>query len=333
MKTLFLLALLISTVASKDPDRSDIEPYEEVLLEDQGDVVLEEEVQPPTINTPPGDEVIPEIHVEDSLPASLEEEHAAAAVMEQIMDEEEVGEIQTYNVTSNDTALTNATVPNTRYSSRRVTCYMKAVMSNDTLVPIEVSPEEEPVVTVLNGTSFLSLLANQVDSNVTNRTMPAQCSLTFFYASWCPFSAAAVPHFKGLARLFPDIQMLAVDTHKHYGINTQFGIMSLPTIFLFHNSKPVARFNGTEFNITNFADYITTLTTIEPFGDVVTKEADYQGLLSDLPVPVTDYYLYIAYVFLFMVFVAKIGKSSFCKRLAESIRNTWREAEMHEHIE
>ena len=174
--------------------------------------------------------MIPEVHVEDSLPASVEEEHAAAAVMEQIMEGEE-GEEASYNATtSNIAAVANDTKPITnRYSPRRVNCRVRTIVSNDSSsVPIEAAPEEEPVIAVLNGTAFLSLLANQVDSNVTNRTLSAQCSLTFFYASWCPFSAAAIPHFKGLARLFPDIQMLAVDSHKHYG-TVSYTHLTLPT--------------------------------------------------------------------------------------------------------
>ena len=93
----------------------------------------------------------------------------------------------------------------------------------------------------------------QLDTNVTNRTTPAQCSLAFFYASWCPFSARAAPHFNGLARLFPDMKMFAIDTSDFHTMNTQFGIMALPTLILFHNSKAVAKYNQSDFELENFA--------------------------------------------------------------------------------
>ena len=35
-------------------------------------------------------------------------------------------------------------------------------------------------------------------SNVTNRTTPAICTAVMFYATWCPFSATAAPHFNAL---------------------------------------------------------------------------------------------------------------------------------------
>ena len=93
----------------------------------------------------------------------------------------------------------------------------------------------------------------QLDTNVTNRTTAAQCSLAFFYASWCPFSARAAPHFNGLARHFPDMKMYAIDTSDFHTMNTQFGIMALPTLILFHNSKAVAKYNQSDFELENFA--------------------------------------------------------------------------------
>lgn len=342
---LILCAVFVSLTCQQQPNiHEESEQFVEVLSEHLEEEIMEEEIPSPSFPVTPEtaidgeDDVIPEVHIEDSLPASVEEEHAAAAVMEQIMDDD-VGEIKAANGT-NITSVTNATKINNRYSSRRVTCLVKEILHNDTLEPNETPSHEEKeneekenstTITPMNATSFLSLLARQIDSNVTNRTQPAQCSLTFFYASWCPFSAAAAPHFKGLARLFPDIQMLAVDTHTHYGINTQFGIMSLPTIFLFHNSKPIAKFNGSEFNITYFADYVTIYTTMEPYGNVTTIDADYEGPLSELPIPVTDYYLYMAWTFIIVIILSRIFVSSWCKRLIESVRNTWREAEMHDH--
>ena len=40
------------------------------------------------------------------------------------------------------------------------------------------------VVRVVNGSHFLQVLTEQFNSNVTNRTTPAECMLVFFYARW-----------------------------------------------------------------------------------------------------------------------------------------------------
>ena len=66
----------------------------------------------------------------------------------------------------------------------------------------------------VNGSHFLHLLSGHTDPSAPNRSSPAQCALGFFYASWCPFSAAAAPHFSALPRVFPDMDMFAVDTGR-----------------------------------------------------------------------------------------------------------------------
>ncbi len=57
-------------------------------------------------------------------------------------------------------------------------------------------------------------------------------------------------------------------------MNTQFGILALPTILLFHNSKPVSKFNHTIFNLDNYAQFLSTLTGIEANGLLEVTETD-----------------------------------------------------------
>ena len=42
-------------------------------------------------------------------------------------------------------------------------------------------------VVLLNGTELQARLAEENSPSAANRTFPANCSLTLFYASWCPF--------------------------------------------------------------------------------------------------------------------------------------------------
>ena len=49
------------------------------------------------------------------------------------------------------------------------------------------------------------------------------------------------------------MKMYAIDTSDFHTMNTQFGIMALPTLILFHNSKAVAKYNQSEFELENFA--------------------------------------------------------------------------------
>jgi thiol-disulfide isomerase/thioredoxin len=230
----------------------------------------------------------------------------------------------------NATASANAT-GTPKQLPKRAICRPRTAQ-NDSL-EVEIA---EPVVWVVNGSTFLTALSDQVDANVTNRTTPAQCSLAFFYASWCPFSARAAPHFNGLARLFPDVKLYAIDTSDYHTINTQFGIMALPTLILFHNAKAVAKYNQSEYELENFAKHLTMFTSLEASPELPMNltESDYAGPVPTKELPVTDYYLYVAYVFTVLVALRHFGRSSYFKRSVESIRNTWREVEVqHEHQE
>ena len=59
------------------------------------------------------------------------------------------------------------------------------------------------------------------------------------------------------------------------GINTQFGILAIPTVVLFHNTRQVTKFNQTEYLIDKFADFVEATTflgllrmisSVGPFG-------------------------------------------------------------------
>ena len=47
-------------------------------------------------------------------------------------------------------------------------------------------------------------------------------------------------------------------------MNTQFGVMALPSILLFHNSRPIFKYNFTDYNIASFSQFINILTGDKP---------------------------------------------------------------------
>jgi len=92
------------------------------------------------------------------------------------------------------------------------------------------------------------------------RSNPANCSVVMFYANWCPFSARAAPHFNALPRAYPPLRVAAIDSSMYKNVNTYFGILSVPTVVLFHNGKIIAKFNDTSFTLTKFAEFIEYFT-------------------------------------------------------------------------
>ena len=65
---------------------------------------------------------------------------------------------------------------------------------------------DPPSVHLVNGSTFQTFIFEEFNSSVSNRSQPAVCSITMFFASWCQFSAEAAPHFNALARVFPQIR-------------------------------------------------------------------------------------------------------------------------------
>ena len=53
--------------------------------------------------------------------------------------------------------------------------------------------------------------------------------------------------------------------------------MALPTLILFHNSKPMGKYNLTEYSLGKLSDYLTLFTGIEAQGPQNLTEEDWQG--------------------------------------------------------
>lgn len=193
----------------------------------------------------------------------------------------------------------------------------------------------EPVVLMLNNTEFQARLVEEYNSNVTNRSSAAPCSLTMFYAPWCPFSASAAPHFNALARIFPDLRLYAVDSSLHHSLNTQFGIMALPTILIFHNSRPLYKYNYTDYSLAKYAEFVNILTGIDPLNVTLEPtEEDFLGPVPTKAVVGVNYYLWLACIFSLLYGLVQFSKSPVCERMVDTVRNLWREAEIqHEHAE
>ena len=114
---------------------------------------------------------------------------------------------------------------------------------------------------------------------------------------------------------------LFIVNFRYHGVNTQFGILALPTILLFHNSKPVSKFNQTSsFTLDDYAQFISTLTGIEAEGLLEVTESDFSGPLPTVAEIEPDYLLYLAWIFTLVCALFYFSKSSFSKRLIESIQ-------------
>lgn len=205
------------------------------------------------------------------------------------------------------------------------------LVCNNTL-PVDL--ETVPTVHLLNGSYFQLSLAEEFNSSISNRSQSATCSLTLFFASWCDFSATAAPHYNALARVFPQLKMYAVDSSMHHSLNTQYGVMAVPTLLVFHNSRPLYKYNYTEYSLASFTQFVSLLTGLEPQNVTEPSSEDWEGPVPSVAVKPLNYYLLLALLFTLLCGFREFSKSPLAGQLLDTVRNAWREAEIqHEHTE
>jgi len=208
------------------------------------------------------------------------------------------------------------------------------LVCNNSLPSDDLNENFIPKVHLLNGSYYQVSLANEFNSSVSNRSQAATCSLTLFFASWCDFSASAAPHFNALARVFPQLKLYAVDSSMHHSLNTQYGVMAVPTLLVFHNSRPLYKYNYTEYSLASFTTFVSLLTGLDPQNVTEPSMEDWEGPVPSIAVKSHNYYLLLAFLFTLLCGLREFSKSPLAGQLVDTLRNAWREAEIqHEHTE
>lgn len=164
--------------------------------------------------------------------------------------------------------------------------------------------------------------------NSTKRNIEGNCALILFYTKSCPGSAIVAPQFNALAKQFPDIKIAAIDAYKFHSFNTEFGIVGLPTILLFHQGRPVVKYNDTIATVQQFIKFVTRHTGIKPYynSGFVSSE-DFNGPLLNRVEKEPDKYLYLAWSFIIICAGYYFTKSSLYTQIVEIIKRNWRESE------
>lgn len=121
---------------------------------------------------------------------------------------------------------------------------------------------------------------------------------------------------------------------KYFSFNTQYGIVGVPSLVIFHNGKPVAKFNYTVYSLDTFSRFITQLTNQQPNGSIYVTSADFSGPVSSTPSNETDYCLVLSWIFIAACALYFTSKSHWWRQFVELVQNTWRESNaQHEHVD
>lgn len=114
----------------------------------------------------------------------------------------------------------------------------------------------------------------------------------------------------------------------------RYGVVGVPSAYLFHNNKLVSRYNGSEVTVEGLAAYIKRLTSLEPVGEVVTSEEDLLGPLPSVAVSSVNLTLICAWLFVLLVAAYYFARSELFRRAKEHVYNMWNEAQFqHEHVD
>lgn len=157
---------------------------------------------------------------------------------------------------------------------------------------------------------------------------PGNCVVMLFYSKSCAGSSLVIPHYNALARNFPDIKVAAIDAFEYHALNTEFGIIGIPTIMLFHQGRPITKFNNTSATVNNFIKFIQKHTNLKPGSqNVFVTSEDFRGPLPSTIEEVTDYYLYLSWIFIIICCTYYFTKSKLYTQFVEQLKRMWRESE------
>lgn len=257
----------------------------------------------------------------DGIYPKLTEKNNHTSNVTVLPNENSTQEIEVINRASNSTNLKNSTEMQTNNSTDTGSKKVKFQCSGR-----NVSDNVNATVKLITSARLLQLL-NFEKNDTENVT---DCLLVMFYAPWCHFCAKVAPYYNALARVFPQLDFVAVDTAQFSNLLARFGTVSVPNILVFHQSRAAVKFNQTERTFENFVTFITNSTGLEPNITVNVTEADYLGPVPSVPTTEPDYLLLISWMFVIFCSSCMFIKSNKGQQYINRVRVLWQE---HQHID
>jgi len=90
-------------------------------------------------------------------------------------------------------------------------------------------------------------MENVIEGTIENfKELIAQDKITIvdFWAEWCGPCRMLGPILDDLAKERPDIQVVKVDVDTNSDLSTEYGIRSIPAVYIFKNGEKIESFVG-----------------------------------------------------------------------------------------
>ena len=83
-----------------------------------------------------------------------------------------------------------------------------------------------------------------INTNEFNEIIKSGTTLVDFYADWCGPCKMLGPVLEEVSNEYPDIEFVKVNVDENMDLAGQFGIMSIPTVFIFKDGQPIGNMGG-----------------------------------------------------------------------------------------
>lgn len=87
-------------------------------------------------------------------------------------------------------------------------------------------------------------IVNVVDESFKDEIESADTVLVDFWANWCPPCKMIAPILEELEKEIPNLKIVKLNVDDNPIIPSSFKVMSIPTLIVFKNGIPVAKFIG-----------------------------------------------------------------------------------------
>ena len=95
--------------------------------------------------------------------------------------------------------------------------------------------------------------------------------------------------------------------------------MAVPTILVFHNSKPLYKYNLTEYSLDKFIEFVSLVTGLEAVNGTTVESEDYKGPVPSVIVEHRNLYLWLALIFSLLCGIFQFSKSPLARQLRAQV--------------